>query len=274
MLTLRKKSMYTFFLILFCGTTVYSLQNNQIKIDGQSNQPPQMNTPSNSSTPKLSSATPTASAVPFASPQDSPKSLSEADELAFIQKMIGEIKADEKPSGLLKRLDKSLDTSLAVALAGLSLAAAVFLIGFFAPLAHDIKENVTDKGRQPSEVEKKQWVRAQHGVRQLTASFYIFIFFLVESLTGDHWEEPGSWLGNYDWAHYADPIIAGSSLALGVYLLVLGARTIRKIIIEENPPAGKGSQEELPAESETAAIAAPKKQGKLASMFSLLSLKN
>jgi hypothetical protein len=69
-------------------------------------------------------------------------------------------------------------------------------------------------------------------VNQLMAAFYVFVGFLVQSLTFDQWDEPGSWLNQYAWGNPGDVVIAAGCLAVGIYLLGSGARTIRSIVIE------------------------------------------
>jgi hypothetical protein len=116
-------------------------------------------------------------------------------------------------------------------MAGLSIAAATFLISFAAPIAQKIKE-VVDRGGTPAAADTKLMERMKIAVNQLMAAFYVFVGFLVQSLTLDQWDEPGSWLNQYAWAKPTDVVIAAGCLAVGIYLLGSGARTIRSIVIE------------------------------------------
>lgn len=223
---LGKKYIYTSFLILFCCVTVYSLQNNPIKIDGQPKQTLPTNTPSNNSALKSPTVTPSASAVPTASP------VSTALPLPSPQVQI----VAEQPAGWLDRLDKSLDATLAATMAGVALAAAVFLVGFFAPVKEEAKQILSTGNYTLTDGAKDQLKEAEKGVEQLVLSFYAFILLVGESLTFDQWEEPGAWLGGYDSLNYADIVGAGGLFLLGTLLLYRGAVTIKKIIIDKNPP--------------------------------------
>ncbi len=131
----------------------------------------------------------------------------------------------------ISRLDNSLDPSLAATLAGLAIAAATFLIAFTLSTRDRIK-NILLQGGTPSPKDIEAVNKMEKAAKELMASFFVYIGFLVESLTMDQWEEPGSWLNTMDWAQPTDVILAGGALSVGTYLLGRGALTIKSIVIE------------------------------------------
>jgi hypothetical protein len=154
----------------------------------------------------------------------------ESKQLAAIREELRE-QGEERPKSYLDRLEHVLDSSLAGTLAGLALAAATFVITFTVPVAERIKR-VRSDGGTPGPTDKKTLEKMQTAVKQLMASFYVFVGFLVESLTLDQWAKPGAWLAKYAWAEPADVFFAGGGLVLGIVLLGLGAKTLKSIVIE------------------------------------------
>jgi hypothetical protein len=146
----------------------------------------------------------------------------------------------EKSDGWLTLLDKSLDSTLAATLAGLSIAAATFLISMTAPLAEEI-EMVRNGNHIPNQVKVDRLEKSKTAIKNLMASFYVFVFLLAESLSLDHMEEPGALLGGSLIANYADIIAATGLLGVGVYLLGQGAISIKSIVIEEKKQPAKAA---------------------------------
>jgi len=139
-------------------------------------------------------------------------------------------------SGWLEKLDNDLNTSLAATMAGLSLTAGIFLIGIIVPIINKNKqtlENVPESSRPALEAEfNKELEELRRATSRTMGSFFVFFLFLIESLTGDHWANTESVFKEYKWTETAEPIFSGSLLLLGTYLLLLGAKSIKGIVIK------------------------------------------
>jgi len=154
----------------------------------------------------------------------------ESKQLAAMQEALQK-QDEDRPQNYLKRLEHILDSSLAGTLAGLALAAATFAVTFTVPISDKIKRIELDDGK-PNKVDVDTLKKMKIAVGRLVMSFYVFVGFLVESLTLAQWAKPGGWLSQYAAAEWASVVLAGGGLVWGTVLLSLGAMSLKSIVLE------------------------------------------
>lgn len=156
-------------------------------------------------------------------------------------------------------VDATLDTALAVGLAGVALTGAIFLIGFASPIQAEINRQVSKneqaikdgdydsrtaagmrKDAENALAKDRALVKKlRHAAGVLVWSFYAFVFLLLDTLLLDHTVFPissESVLAEADvqeWLWIADLLLSGLPALVGIILLVYGAFVMKGTLINE-----------------------------------------
>jgi hypothetical protein len=165
-------------------------------------------------------------------------------------------------------VDATLDTALAVGLAGVALTGAIFLIGFASPIQAEINRQVSKneqaikdgdydsttaagmrKDTENALAKDRALVKKlRHAAGVLVWSFYAFVFLLLDTLLLDHTVFPissESVLSESDvqeWLWIADLLLSGLPALVGIILLVYGAFVMKGTLINELVPANSPPQ--------------------------------
>lgn len=155
----------------------------------------------------------------------------ESNQLAAIHEQLRE-QDEDKPRTYLDQLEDVLDSSLAGMLAGLALAAATFAVVFTVPLSEKIR-TIRFNGGTPKAADLKTHASMQTAVKSLVLSFYFFVGFLIESLTVAEFAKPGGWFAKEALAEWTSDLAGGAGLAVGLFLLIRGAKALRSIVVTD-----------------------------------------
>lgn len=133
--------------------------------------------------------------------------------------------SEQEILSFLENLDKTLEPSLALTLAGLAITVSIFLTGVISSLSNTI-QRIKDSGGTPAQWQTSRLASGKSAINRLLFSFYALLAATLEGLSLDQLVDLDSMANLMG----LEVFLSGSFTALGILFFWLGAKEVAGLV--------------------------------------------